>query len=484
MYLSKTDFVHFLRCSKSLWFLKHKPDQYPHGEFTDYMRKITNEGYEVESYVKGLILSKPDADLYSFQSEFKTAGGLYARGDVTRENENGTINIYEVKSSTSVKVSPKHNQIKDVTFQKVAAEETGLKVDKSFIIHLNGDYEKNGEIDSTELLIFEDVSNEVASIEAQTRIEIEAALAMLAQTTINEKSCSCLSLSKSNHCDTFAHFNPGITTPSIYNLPRISKSKLEGFIANGRFDLGEIKVSEVTPNQAPVLNSAHNGKPYIDESILDQFFSQIEYPMYFLDYETYSSAIPIVDGVRPHSPIPFQYSLHVKRSPSDLNPLHIEYLSDKAELPFSLLEHLQKNLGPVGSVVSWHASFENTQNRNMSDLYPSKADFLHGLIARTIDLEDLFKDGYVDIAFGGSTSIKNILPVIAPDLTYTDKKIASGTDAMEAWMRLISMPPGGGRDALRKSMLEYCALDTYAMVRIFDELSLVFASSRVKLDTS
>ena len=165
MYLSKTDFVHFLRCSKSLWFLKHKPDQYPHGEFTDYMRKITNEGYEVESYVKGLIQSKPDADLYSFQSEFKTAGGLYARGDVTRENKNGTINIYEVKSSTSIKVSSKHNQIKDVTFQKITAEESGLKVDKSFIIHLNSDYKKNGEIDSTQLLIFEDVSNEVASIE-------------------------------------------------------------------------------------------------------------------------------------------------------------------------------------------------------------------------------------------------------------------------------------------------------------------------------
>ena len=160
------------------------------------------------------------------------------------------------------------------------------------------------------------------------------------------------------------------------------------------------------------MSSAHNGKPYIDESVLDQFFSKIEYPMYFLDYETYSSAIPLVDGVRPHSPIPFQYSLHVKRSPSDLNPLHIEYLSDKAELPLSLLQHLQKNIGPVGSVVSWHASFENTQNRNMSDLYPSNADFLHDLIARTIDLEDLFKDGYVDIAFGGSTSIKNILPVI------------------------------------------------------------------------
>ena len=142
-------------------------------------------------------------------------------------------------------------------------------------------------------------------------------------------------------------------------------------------------------------------------------------------------------------------------------------------MPISLIEHMQKHIGDVGSIVSWHASFENTQNRNMAVMYPAKHDFLHGLIDRTVDLEDLFKEGYVDINFQGSTSIKKVLPVLVPELDYAGMDVTNGTDAMEAWKRLISLPAGQAKDDLRKSMLEYCELDTLAMVRIFEVMEEV-----------
>lgn len=92
------------------------------------------------------------------------------------------------------------------------------------------------------------------------------------------------------------------------------------------------------------------------------------------------------------------------------------------------------------------------------------------MIDCTLDLGGLFKSGYVDIGFSGSTLIKKILPVIAPDLTYEDMEVANGTDAMEAWSKLIGMKDGPERSELREAMLEYCKLDTYAMVRIFEEM--------------
>ena len=138
-----------------------------------------------------------------------------------------------------------------------------------------------------------------------------------------------------------------------------------------------------------------------------------------------------------------------------------------------MIENMQKHIGDVGSIVSWHASFENTQNRNMAVMYPPKHDFLHGLVERTVDLEDLFKEGYVDINFHGSTSIKKVLPVLVPELDYAGMDVASGTDAMEAWQRLISLPAGQAKDDLRKLMLEYCELDTLAMVRIFEFMEKV-----------
>ena len=473
MQISKTDFIHYLNCPKSLWLLKHKPDQYPHGEFSDYMKKLTAEGYEVEDYVQKLIKNQPDAASYSFQSVFQTQRGLYAKVDVIRDNGDGTINLYEVKSSTSVKNSGQHNQIQDAAFQKRAAEEAGLQVARVFIVHLNKDYVRQGDIDPEQLLIFADVTSDVAKIEADTRTEIDGALGLLALHAIDESSCSCLQLTKSNHCDSFSYFNPAIPTPSIYTLPRISKTMIAGFVADGRFDLDEIGLDEVTDKQSYVLQSAHLKTPMIDQAAIARFFSKTTYPIYFIDYETYSSAIPLVDGARPQAPIPFQYSLHVKRTPDDTELLHVEYLAEEAAIPLAMIKHMQSHIRADGCLVSWHASFENTQNKTMAAQYPDKANFLNDLIKRTLDLEDVFKDGYVDIAFAGSTSIKKVLPVIAPDLTYIGLDVASGTDAMEAWIRLITMPNSAEKDQLREAMLEYCKLDTYAMVRIFEEMERV-----------
>jgi len=104
----------------------------------------------------------------------------------------------------------------------------------------------------------------------------------------------------------------------------------------------------------------------------------------------------------------------------------------------------------------------------MARQYPEKAEFLNALIRRTLDLEALFKAGYVDFAFGGSTSIKKVLPVLVPDLRYEDLAVSNGTDAMDSWTRLISMPDGQEKDKLRAELLAYCKLDTSAMVRIFE----------------
>lgn len=469
MQISKTDFIQYLHCPKSLWLLKHKSDDYPHGEFSDYAKKLAAEGYEVEAYVRQLIEADEDAARFSFQTVFQTGRGLYAKADMVRTNEDGSVNLYEIKSSTRVKTDAKHNQVKDACFQMIAAEEVGQNVRDVFIVHLNGDYVRDGEIDPEALLSFAKVTSDARGVAEEISAEIDHALALLGANEIDESSCSCLTLSKANHCDSFAYFNKDIPNPSIYNLPRISKAKLETFAGEGRFDLDEIGLDEVTDKQAVVLRSAQLKEPVIDQATLARWFSKAEYPLYFLDYETCASAVPIADGARPQSPIPFQYSLHVKRTPDDLELVHVEYLADEAALPRAMVEHVQQHIGPTGSVISWHASFENTQNKTMAKQFPDKAEFLNSLIDRTLDLEDIFAAAYVDIAFGGSTSIKKVLPVLASDLDYAGMAVANGTDAMEAWKRLIAMPDGEERDRLRASMLEYCKLDTYAMVRIFEE---------------
>ncbi len=469
MQLTKTNFLHFLECQKSFWLLKHKPSKYIHKEVSTYDDKLAYEGYEVQKLVQDFLMEKKDKKYYSFEVPFKTDDKLYASADIIYQNPNGDIDVYEVKSSGSI---DKSNLI-DAAFQTITIEKSGKKVNSIYIVHLNKDYVRGSSIKVEEMMVFSLVTDKVRKIIEETYLQIKLALNMLKKTEIDEDGCSCLKLSRTHHCDTFDFFNPNIPSPSIYNLPRISKKKLNTFVNESRFNLNDVDESELTGKQISVLKSAKSRSPIIDKKIIKKFFQQIQYPVYFLDYETYSSAIPIIEGVKPHSHIPFQFSIHVKHSENSSNLKHFEYLSGKIELPLKMIEYMEKIIATKGSVVCWHKSFENTRNKEMGILYPKKDSFLKSIINRTIDLEDIFKEGYVDIAFQGSTSIKKVLPVIISDLNYDNIEVSNGTDAMEAFKRIIDMPNGTAKNKLRNDMLEYCKLDTLAMVKIFEKIKIL-----------
>ena len=463
--LSKTDFIQFLNCPKSLWLKKRKPEVYPEGEFSEYAKKLSAEGYLVEDYVRQLVRGRPDAAAYSFQVVFETGEGLYARADMLRANEDGTIDIFEIKSSTSVKDSNPHNQLKDAAFQAIVATKAGHEVRNIFIVHLNKDYVRNGSIDPAGLLIFADETTRVKGLLVETEQQMADALTLLNEAAIDESSCSCLNLSRSHHCDSFDYFNPGIPKYSIYSLPRLSGQKLGTFVAEGRFGLDQIELDEVTRLQRPIIQAHNVENPYVDLADIENFISVLGYPLYFLDYETYASAVPVVDGARPQEQVPFQFSLHVLQEDGGLE--HVEYLADRPEQPRPLVEALERAIGETGSVITWNRAFENTRNKEMAEAFPDKRAFLLGLVERTVDLMDVFKTGYVDIRFNGSTSIKKVLPVLVPELSYEGMEIADGTAAMDGWNKMINEADPEKRRELRKALLAYCELDTLAMVRIF-----------------
>lgn len=462
--LTKTDFIQYLNCPKSLWLLKHDPDNYPHGEFSTFMQKLIREGYEVERYVRQYFESAEGREV-NFQSVFETDEGLFARADAVEHSSDGEVILYEVKSSTRVKTDNDHNHIKDACFQKICAERAGQKVDRVFLAHLNGEYVRNGDVDPTALLTFTDITEAVGDIAAKTESEIEEALGLLQEVELDNNGCSCIHKSRANHCDTFSFFNPYIPTPSIYSLPRLSAKKRTDFVVNGIFDLDEVPEGyPLSANQQVVLHAVRNEEPQINLGDIRSFLSELHFPLYFFDFETFASAVPILDGASPHKHFPVQYSLHVLEEDGSLT--HKEFLEREARLPLRLVEQMQADIGQEGSIVSWHASFEKTQNREMTVLFPDKAAFLNELNDRMIDLEDMFKTAYVDARFDGSTSIKKVLPVICPELSYEDLEVQDGTSAMESWERMINAD-GEDSDQIASALLSYCDRDTFAMVEIY-----------------
>ena len=235
MPLTKTDFLQFLSCPKSLWLLKHDPGNYPHGEFSAFHQKLAREGQEVERYARLYLQASGERDI-KFQREIESADGLFARIDAVERTPDGEHVLYEVKSSTSVKTDAAHNHIKDACFQKICAERSGLTISKVFLVHLDNTYLRAGAVDPVALLTFANETDRVVSVEAETKDEIDSALAFLNQPEIERPGCSCLTKSRSNHCDTFAMLNPGMPTPSIYSLPRLKAAHRKRLVGEGLFD--------------------------------------------------------------------------------------------------------------------------------------------------------------------------------------------------------------------------------------------------------
>jgi hypothetical protein len=238
------------------------------------------------------------------------------------------------------------------------------------------------------------------------------------------------------------------------------------------------------PVQKRQIEATRLGEPIVDINKITKFINNLEYPVYFLDYETLASIIPPFDGLRPYQQLPFQYSLHILRAPeADLE--HVEFLHTLETNPLpDLLSQLQNDIGESGSILVWYEGFEKSCNDLMASMMPEYKDFLISVNERIVDLMIPFQKGwYVDKDFMGSASIKNVLPVIAPELSYKDMDISEGATAQRLWMEAVYTDKNSEAEKtkLMESLRAYCELDTYAMVKIFEFLLAINQSGSINI---
>ncbi len=239
-----------------------------------------------------------------------------------RQIDAATIDIFEIKSSTSEK-----GHLEDAAFQTVTIELSGISVNQISIIHVDKTYVRSGDIQPESLLVIADVTEKVREIIIELEPEIDAALDWVTQTQINEAGCECrYKGSIPNRCSAFDYLNPNIPELSIYNLPNIRTGRVRKFVETGRLDLMEVCEDEVTLPMLPVLKAAHSGEAEINLPGIKAFLDSLLYPLFFYDYETFKSAAPIMDGVSPHEQVPVQVSVH--RLDADGTLTHAEYLAE------------------------------------------------------------------------------------------------------------------------------------------------------------
>lgn len=469
--LSKSDFLKFLQCEKYLWLYKHKKDLLV--EVSETQQAIFDRGFTVESYAERL-LPKGKLQMVARAPFAGKPNQLYARADIVQQNEEtGLYDIYEVKSTSGVKAE----HLPDLAFQKIAFEGAGYKIGRTFLVHLNSEYVRDGEIVPEKLLSVEDVTEDVNEMVKNITPLIPEALA-----TIEKKEEVQVRIIKQcttpYACPFIPYCWPQANIPeySVYDLTGIREKPLIELLDRGVVRVEDVPADiKLTAAQAAQVKVAKSGKTIMEKAKIKKVLARLKYPLYFLDYEAVNPGIPLWDGTRPYQQVCFQYSLHVLRAPgAELE--HFEYLAEGQGNPVpGLLAQLRKDIGSdAGSVIVWYKSFEMGRNVEMAEMFPEYREFLEGVNGRVFDLFEIFKKGYfVHPDFRGSNSIKDVLPALVPELDYGNlEDVREGTMASLRWEQVNFGAPmeAGEREKVRWNLLRYCERDTLAMVRVLEVL--------------
>jgi hypothetical protein len=124
-------------------------------------------------------------------------------------------------------------------------------------------------------------------------------------------------------------------------------------------------------------------------------------------------------------------------------------------------------------VVAYFADFERRCIELLAESVPELAEELLDIVARLADPLPVVRDHIYHAEFGGSFSLKTVLPALVPELTYEGLEIAEGTVASIELQRLMfagEAMPAEERARLREALLRYCALDTLGMLRLLQKM--------------
>jgi len=495
--LSKTNFLICLDCTKNAWIKIHKPDVYKEKSLSSFDLNIIDTGNQIDELARSLFLngtlieSRNDTELTKklmadkksviYQPVFATEKYITA-SDIFVFNPNTNIyDLYEVKSSTTSKEDggrKTEDYLIDMAFQKNVLNDLGINIGTLNLIRLNKEYVRIGDINLKELFLIENFTDQVNEKLEDIKQKMEGAYNLLSKESEPKGHCDCILKGRNSHCTTSWYSNSDLPEYSVHAIARIHKKKLIALVDSDIFDIHDVPEDfKLSDNQRRQVDTAQSGKKYIDKDGISEFLQTMQYPLAFLDYETYPSAIPKYNRYRPYQQIPFQFSLHIIESP-DSEFVHHNFIYTDQECPDQYFsEALKKYLPSQGSVVVWSQKFEKGINKQLSEHLPEFKDFMQNVNDRVVDLMIPFfgkTTMYDHPEFKGSASIKYVLPALVPTLSYKKMHIQEGGAAADTWNRIVSGEYSSDDKNMKiQALKDYCYLDTLAMVEIWKVLKSV-----------
>ena len=479
--LSKSTFIKGLQCEKALYLSKYNREL--KDELSSLQEAIFSQGTRVGELAQDLFPGGVDCTPESYfdfqqaviktQEEIKKGtkiiyeaafqfDGVLAALDILVNDDEGW-KAYEVKSSTSVT----ETYILDASIQYYAITNSGIELKDISIIYINNKYIRKGEINIHQLFTIESVKNKVQKMQFELPAQIDRLKQVLLQKEVPVKDIGphC---SSPYACDFSGHCWKHIPENSVFDLTRLFSYKKFELYKQGILHFKDIpKDFPLSEQQWMQIHAEQTQETIIKPASISSFLNKLKYPLYYLDFETFTSPIPLLDNSKPYQQLVFQYSLHIEQADGSLE--HREFLAecDGSDPREKFVKQLIKDCGTFGDIIVYNIGFERGKVQDLTSQFPEYQRELIAITNRMVDLMLPFQNKwYYTPSMKGSYSIKKVLPALVPELSYNDLEIKEGGTASSVFTSMFTGDYTGDIEQTRKNLLAYCKLDTLAMVEI------------------
>ncbi len=393
--------------------------------------------------------------------------------DILHKTPEG-MELIEVKSSTSEKAI----FIDDLSLQYYVLTGLTIPIKNVFLMHINAHYVRKAQLKLSKLFKKSALTDKVSQNQNKVHTQINAmrnSLQNAQEPLFFQNSLENIDIGTHcfhpYNCDFMPHCWKHIPPHSVFNLTGLPiESKFELY-KKGHTLIQDIPDSHLLSESSQVQKKAESESPLINKPAIQDFLKTLHYPLYFMDFEAFQKAIPPYPGVRPYQQIPFQFSIHYLNSPFDTLS-HKEFLADPKKDPrYEFARALVKHIPQTACVLTYDSGYEKSVVKQLAETFPKLSTHLMAIHANIIDLMIPFqKHYYYTQEMKGSCSIKAILPALVPELTYTNLHIPNGEMASKSYSRLAHLKDPKEIQTIRQDLLDYCRLDTFAMVKIVEVL--------------
>lgn len=479
-YVGKSRFFDFVKCNRFYQLKVQNPSEHEEPLYSTKTTQINLKKhakklfdglieYPIQGYAKDIAYTKELLANYSGGPLFRPAfayENLVVYIDFL-EQKNDKWYAYVVRNA----LRPSRKTFEEIELKQQILAANGIELKEYYLVLLNGSYVE-GESAPKKLFQKMSVKKSAKRYEALVHNQINAFLEFckpvqkLVPPVLKEH---CI---KPEMCPYFEHCFSKLEANSVFYLPMLSKYEKIDLYSSGEHEVhSAIPLENARPQTNAHIQSVEQNEAIVNRKELKKYFTSLKYPIAFIDFEFFSSAIPRYKGVKPFDSIPYEFSLqYIEREGEE--PICKDYLVEPPENPYAkLAEELYKVTQDINTLIAFDKKAEVRILRELGNHAPQHKEHFSKLQNNIIDLYSIFSNyTYYHYSFQGKLSLKQIETHFLEHSEFNELSLNAGALANAVYDNLFDTDDEAYKARAIQDLRDYCNADTHSMYLVFQQL--------------